>query len=409
MWWLALSLAIMVALSLAGLRTWACVLVALLTFGLLALGPLSLCDVLIAGLSNIWTWDLTISVGLIAILGALMRELSQIEDITEGLRGLGLRGRPLMATGSILFGLLPVPGGAVLSASLVEEESKCEESLRGPATANLLFRHLNFFAYPFSPALMFLAGPALLNMSVFMVVLALLPISALHIIVSYSASFARTSRISQCKESEAKAGPERRKEAVVRLVRGLAPILVAPIAKAILSAVGAPDLGFSLFVCISIALSLALAWRREGLSSSAMRALRGSRAYNIAAPVLLAMLFRDAFKASGTPTELGAVFSSLPLPEITSYTLLCWVLGLATGSALLPMTILPTGLSTAEVLMAYSGAVVGYIISPLHLCFIVTAEYFELRQVEMYPRLAAYAASMLVASPLLIWAYAPLL
>ena len=73
------------------------------------------------------------------------------------------------------------------------------------------------------------------------------------------------------------------------------------------------------------------------------------------------------------------------------------------------MTILPTGLSTAEVLMAYSGAVVGYIISPLHLCFIVTAEYFELRQVEMYPRLAAYAASMLVASPLLIWAYAPLL
>ncbi|HEW89726.1 MAG TPA: DUF401 family protein, partial [Candidatus Bathyarchaeota archaeon] len=281
--------------------------------------------------------------------------------------------------------------------------------VRGPASANLLFRHLNFFAYPFSPALMFLAGPALLNTSVFFLVLALLPVSVLHITTSYAASFLKLGARGHRRGEPERALNRGRRGEATRLLRGLTPVVIAPALKAVLSWLGAPDLGFSIFVCASIIASLALAWREGGIARSTAKALRDSRAYNIAAPVLLAMLFRDAFKASAAPSELRSLFAFLPLPEVLSYVLLCWALGLATGSAFLSMTILPPGLSTPEVLMAYSGAVVGYIISPLHLCFIATAEYFGLRQAEMYPRLMAYASSMLVASTLLIWAYGPLL
>ncbi len=62
-----------------------------------------------------------------------------------------------------------------------------------------------------------------------------------------------------------------------------------------------------------------------------------------------------------------------------------------------------------EGVAAYTGAVVGYVISPLHLCFIVSAEYFGLRQAEMYPRLAAYAVLTTALSLTLITALAPLM
>jgi len=398
--WLVLALALMALSSALGLPTWACVLIALLIFGLSALGPQGLADSLSSGLTDLWTWDLTVSVALIAILGALMRELGQVEDIARGLRGLGLRGRSLMAVSSALFGLLPVPGGAILSASLVEEEEKAlGMGVGGPATANLLFRHLNFFAYPFSPALMFLASPSMFNMDVFVLVLYLLPLSVAHVAASGLASFALT----HGRELPPETG-EARGRAAVELLRGLVPVLVAPLLKAVLAPLGAPELGFSIFVCASIAASLLLA-RSQVNRASLVGALRKSKAFNIAAPVLLAMLFRDAFKASGVSSELRAILASTPLPEVASYVLLCWALGLATGSAMLAMTVLPAGVSLAYGLSAYGGAVAGYIISPFHLCFIATAEYFGLKQARLYPRLLAYAAIMLASSAALAWAY----
>jgi len=143
--------------------------------------------------------------------------------------------------------------------------------------------------------------------------------------------------------------------------------------------------------------------------AGAARGLRKSKAHSLAVPVLLALLFRDAFKASGASEALRAVLSRTPLPETLALTLLCLALGLMTGSSMLSITVLPSGLSLAEVLPIYTGAVVGYVISPLHLCFIVSAEYFGVRQAEMYPRLLVYAVLTSGAAFLAAWALAPIL
>ena len=104
-----------------------------------------------------------------------------------------------------------------------------------------------------------------------------------------------------------------------------------------------------------------------------------------------------------------SVLEQVPLPETVALTLLCLALGIMTGSAMLSITVLPSGLSLTEILPIYTGAVVGYVISPLHLCFIVSAEYFGLRQAEMYPRLVAYAVLTSGAAFLAAWALAPIL
>ncbi len=401
--WLALATGLMVFLTAVRLPLSLCILAALVIFGLLALGPKGFARCLWNGLVDLELWDVVVSVALIAVLGTVMRELGQVDDITGGLRALGLEGRGLIAVGSATFGLLPIPGGAALSASLVEEEGRSHGmDARGPAIANLLFRHLNFFAYPLSPTLILLASPRMLNVSIYLLIAALLPAALAHLAASYVVSFCRLPQAGPSEKREPEA-PASKGGAFLKLMRGLAPILVAPVLNA---------LGLSLTpaVCGSLLASLLLAHRRDReVLARAARGLRKSKAHSLAVPVLFALLFRDAFKASGASEALRALLSRVPLPELLALTLLCLALGLMTGSAMLSITVLPSGLSLAEVLPIYTGAVVGYVISPLHLCFIISAEYFGLRQAEMYPRLAVYAVLTSAASLLAAWALMPFL
>ena len=386
----------MVVLSALGLHVAFCILAGLLVLGLLTLGPGGLLTALSTGLTDLHIWDITASVALIAILGSVMRELGQLDEMMDGLRSLGIRGRGLMAVSSALLGLLPVPGGAILSASVVDEERKnLKLGEKGPATANLLFRHLNFFIYPLSPALIFLASPDVLDVSIPALIVALLPASLAHLASSALSSFygLRPSGTSPKRPFNARD--------LAGLIKGLIPILAAPV-------LGSLGLWLSPSLCISILLSLLLARPSREVLRKALMGLRKSKAHSFAVPVLLALLFRAVFKASGASGVLRALLSKVPVPEWLALCVLAFFLGLATGAVMLPLTaILPADVSMVEGVLAYAGAVAGYVISPLHLCFIVTAEYFGLRQVDMYPRLIAYAVLMVGMTSALVLALSP--
>jgi len=395
--YLLASIAIMVALSALGLHVAFCILAGLLVLGLLALGPRGLWAALSAGLTDLSIWDITASVALIAVLGSVMRELGQLDEMMDGLRSLGIRGRSLMAVSSALLGLLPVPGGAILSASVVDEERRnLKLGEKGPATANLLFRHLNFFIYPLSPALIFLASPDVLNVSIPVLILALLPASLAHLASSTVSSFygLRPSGTSPRRPFNTKD--------LAGLLKGLIPILAAPV-------LGSLGFWLSPSLCISILLSLLLAKPSKEVLKKVLQGLRKSKAHSFAVPVLLALLFRTVFKASGASGVLRTLLGKMPVPEWLSLCIFAFFLGLATGAVMLPLTaILPADISMIEGVIAYAGAVAGYVISPLHLCFIVTAEYFGLKQAEMYPRLAVYAVLMVGMSLALVLSLSPL-
>ncbi|OYT51524.1 hypothetical protein B6U66_03895 [Candidatus Bathyarchaeota archaeon ex4484_135] len=275
--YLLASIAIMVALSALGLHVAFCILAGLLVLGLLALGPRGLWAALSAGLTDLSIWDITASVALIAVLGSVMRELGQLDEMMDGLRSLGIRGRSLMAVSSALLGLLPVPGGAILSASVVDEERRnLKLGEKGPATANLLFRHLNFFIYPLSPALIFLANLASSTVSSF-----------------YGLRPSGTS-------------PRRpfNTKDLAGLLKGLIPILAAPV-------LGSLGFWLSPSLCISILLSLLLAKPSKEVLKKVLQGLRKSKAHSFAVPVLLALLFRTVFKASGASGVLRTLLGKM--------------------------------------------------------------------------------------------------
>ncbi len=394
---LSVSIAAMVMLSALGLNVSVCILAGLLALGLIALGPYGTGEALWASLPDPSMWDITLSVALIAILGSVMRELGQLDEMMDGLRSLGIRGRGLMAASSALLGLLPVPGGAILSASVVDEERKgLGLGEKGPATANLLFRHLNFFIYPLSPALMFLASPDVLDVSVLFLIIALAPASLSHVLSSALSSFLGLKPVG----SSPRRKPSR--SGVKGLVKGLIPILAAPV-------LGVLGLWLSLSLVISIFLSVLLAGPSREVGRKALRGLKKSRAYSFAVPVLLAFLYRSVFKRSGASAIVRHLIGLLPMPGWLALCLLAFLLGFATGAVILPLTaVLPADVGLFEGLITYVGAVAGYVISPLHLCFIVTAEYFGLKQAQMYPRLLVYAAVMVALSAGLMLVLAPL-
>ena len=390
---LAISIGLMVGFSALKISAGLCVLAGLLAFGLLALGPQGFLYVLYDGLLDVDLWDLTVSVALVAILGSIMRELGQIDGITDGLRGLGVRGRSLMALGPAIFGLLPVPGGAILSASMVEEEGRDNKAdPRASATANLLFRHVNFFLYPLSPTLMFLASSEMLNMSVYLLILILFPYFLAHTASSCLASFHGVKAVRQT------TGEERdKRKALIELGKGLLPVLIAPILMVI-------GLMPSISLCFSLLAALVMAWRGRETLEKAFTGLKKSRAISFSSPVLFAMLFRSVFKASSAPEAIAGLLGASWMPMNVLFFLSALGLGLATGSAILAtVVIMPEGAGADIGALIYSGAVFGYMISPLHLCFIVSAEYFGLRQADMYPRLVAYLALAIALSLAFSW------
>jgi len=287
---------------------------------------------------------------------------------------------------------------------MVEEEGRgLGAGKRGPAVANLLFRHVNFFIYPLTPAIIFMASREMLNVSTYIFMAALLPSTIAHVASSYVASFHRLRVARSGGSSEPEAVKSRRREALTALAKGFAPIITAPILVAL-------GLNMNLALCASIAVSLLLAKPSAETGRRALRGLRKSRALAFSFPVLCAMLFRGVFKASDVPEAVRGLLSTIALPELVALYAFSMALGFATGSATLAAVImLPSGAGMAEGVTAYTGAVVGYVISPLHLCFIVSAEYFELRQAEMYPRLAAYAVLTTALSLALITILAPLM
>ncbi len=310
---LAASLALIIGLSALRVNAGFCILGGLLLFGLLVLGPGELAQALLRGLTDLrpgGVWDITINVALVAILGSIMRELGQVECLTRGLRGAGVRGRGLMALGPAIFGLLPVPGGAILSASMVEEEGRAMGAgKREPAVANLLFRHINFFIYPLTPAIIFMASREMLDVNIYIFIAALLPSAAAHVISSYVASFHRLGA-----SKAGSGGPKtegRYREALTALAKGFTPIITAPILVAL-------GLNMNLALCASIAVSLLLARPSAETGRKALRGLRRSRALAFSFPVLCAMLFRGVFKASDVPEAVRGLLGAIALPELVA-------------------------------------------------------------------------------------------
>lgn len=305
-------------------------------------------------------------VAIIAMVGGILEESGQMKRLVENMR---VGKRPFLGASPALLGMLPMPGGALLSAPMVESSG---EELDGDTKAviNVWFRHVLFLIYPLGPAL--IASAKIANLDVYRTIPYLAPFFLLSILIGYFLLLRETETKMRYTDVFSPRG----------LLVPLSIILLAPVVDIILKTFfNFPVSEYTTLIGVSLSFIGALAVSRYG-SSDLYDVMWKMRPWKFALIVLGMFTFLNVFKASGAPGIIGDL--AFPLPVLM--VVIAFLLGLATGRIQAPASIVfPIFLARqgGEVVplfafaIAYFSIFIGYVISPIHPCVSVSIEYFN--------------------------------
>jgi integral membrane protein (TIGR00529 family) len=318
------------------------------------------------------TLSLSMAVALISVLGVSLKETNLISGLIEGLRTI-LPGRVLVAIIPALFGLLSMPGGALMSAPFNDPVAdRLRLSPEQKTYMNVWFRHIWYWASPISPTPLLAASLAYITPTHFLSTQ--LPL----FIITVTMGFMVSSRF-------IKGSPQRalRLKSIKNVTNGLLPIVIT----VMFSIVGVP-------VWASLICGIALVFVIGKVPTSRMLGLvYGGIRWDIVASVVSMLFFRSVVLASGSVVALFNSVTHLGIPLIVILIIVPLLIGAISGTPtmgigmafplLLPLC---SNAGVHVVSVVYTGIICGYLASPMHLCLILTNTYYksELGRVYRY-------------------------
>lgn len=330
--------------------------------GLFTLRPLALGTTIINTFTDISVILLALAMGIIPMIGGTMKESGQMDDLVNNLR-IGRKG--LMALSPAIMGLLPMPGGALLSAPILEKGGiGVPDNLK--VAINDWFRHLFVLIYPLSSAL--IASAKITELNLYTAMLSLLPTCVFAGLLGWLFFIRKVKGTIQYDSGFS----------LKKLLLPFGIILVAPVIDFSLKKIfclPVAEIATVLGVSTAFVLSLSLSVVPLDLKSIA----RKMRPWNFFLIILGMFIFLNVFKASNA----ADLIASIPLPRTTLCVIAGFILGLATGRVLLPASIIfPVYMTTMSVTpvtfaVIYTSIFFGYMISPVHPCVGVSLEYFH--------------------------------
>jgi hypothetical protein len=124
-----------------------------------------------------------------------------------------------------------------------------------------------------------------------------------------------------------------------------------------------------------------------------LAALKESLSVQAILMVISVMIFKEVLDASGLLPRIPLLFEYLHIPPVASLFVLPFVMGLVSGMSLVPVglsfPILQPIIGVNEpnlfyAMLAYTGGVSGYLLSPVHLCLVVSVAYFKARFLDVW-------------------------
>jgi hypothetical protein len=353
--------------------------------------------------------SLTISVVLatfgIMLLSQLYKETGIVNNLSESIGRLIRNPKIVLSLLPAAIGLLPVAGGALMSAPLVDlEADKLNLRPNRKAYINLWFRHTVFPVYPLSPPIITTA--LLTGVAIPLIILREIPVAIVMIIVGYIIGFWRVPNVKNKEGTNKKDNPS---SDFKHFLIAFSPILATIIVAISLDSVspGLSKLGFDVVIAVLLGLVVMIAISRPSFAVFA-RPFKSWGIYGITLAAFGAFLLR---KTMETP-EISQVFATLvtngSVNNILLLTAVPAVLGLLTGSPAGGVAISIPILSgifafTPKVAaLIYISAYLGYTIAPTHLCFTFTANYFKCPLGKIYKYVIP---SFLITFPMALLVY----
>lgn len=279
-----------------------------------------------------------------------------------------------MVVPPIIFGLLPMPAGAMLTAELTRTAG---ESLGARKKwiffFNYWFRHVCEFSWPLYGALILAAGIAGIPLKNF--ILATLLYFTIAVIIGLVLIFVKVKPNGN--KERIKIQP---KEILLNLLSALWPVILI-----IVMIFLKIDLKYSLLIVLALLFLL-----EKTRLSDILKTLKLSVFSDITLIVLVVLLFKGIVENTDTLNAFARFLTSHKVPQIIPVIILPMIMAFLTGitsagiGSTAPILQGLFALNSAFPYLAYISAITGVLISPFHLCFITTKEYFKVSFKEVY-------------------------
>ncbi len=298
-------------------------------------------------------------------LGFSMQELGLLKRLCTTISG--IIGKLSLVVLPAIVGFLPMPGGALVSAIMLTDLVKQYEVSSEEATfVNYWFRHLWVPIWPLYPS--FIIGAAVVEVSYHRIIEACYPVTVGMIMAGivflrrYFCSF----------KSEFKVGT------VKDLISSLYPLLIVIV--------------FAIILRIDLAITLPLAvlvlyMHKRPNFVQLKKILKRTIDPKIIILIFAVMFYKDLIAYTHSAQIFFNHLRELNFPTPIASFLLAFIVGFAVGieisySAIaLPLLTAFTGIGSSfipkNLMLVFGAGLLGVMMSPLHLCLILTSEYYS--------------------------------
>jgi len=284
----------------------------------------------------------------------------------------------------------------MLSAPMVGAvSSKTETSPAQDTLINYWFRHVWEYTWPLYPGIILTAD--LLKVPVRNIVAVNLPLTAAAILGGLLFCFQGVTRPAVMPARVARCGH------LKQLARSLWPILVIVVATVLV--------GFPLLLSLSVVcVTLLIAHR---LNRQQLRELvRDCVTVETLSLIVGVKVFQSIIDQSGAASQVVDAFASMNIVPSLLVFLVPFVIGVLTGIAiafvgvtfpvLMPFFVQQgSGVAYSYLVLAYAGGFLGVLLSPVHLCLVMTKDYFKADFGHVYTLLVRPALFVLLVA--LMW------
>ena len=316
------------------------------------------------------TWEIIIALFFVMCLEYQLRTSGIIEGFMTSARSVLKSDRVLLFVMPSFLGFLPSLGGAIFSAPLVESASKSYRlTAEEKTTINYWFRHVWEYTNPIFSGM--LLASQLSGIALGALIANMAWLTALSLVMGWFVLIAPISR-----KAEAVSAP-------VSAVNGgnYQYIILAssPILANILLVVGF-HLPASLSMGIVVAvMAIVIKQKMPQLQAMAIHALDGKLLWGIAGIIF----FQHVLNESGLVGQVAALLSAHAIPATVVIGVIAFTGGLLTGTSqgfvaiAFPFiaSLAPGDMTLA--MIAFALGIAGQMLSPAHLCLLVTLDYFK--------------------------------
>ena len=361
------------------------------------------------------TLSLSVVVTLILVLSHSMESGGQMERLLAKFRGLVRNPGMNMIIFPALIGLLPMPGGAVFSAPMVKTLG-APYRLTGAQLSfvNYWFRHIWEYWWPLYPGVLLATGLAGVDLWIF--VLLLFPMTIIAVTAGFGVLKGKFKE-----KATAEAQPARKQ--IGPFMQELIPVLIVIVLGLGMGTLLTPffeknGLTIAKETGLIAALVVAIFWvwqKNEMALSVRWAILRNPEIYRMFYMVSAILIFQGILQDSQAVNAVSRELIVWRFPIVPMCILLPALVGFIAGITIAFVgTTFPILISLIQsmghadmvipyMMLAMTGGFMGVLLSPLHLCLLLSNAYFKTSLLKVYRYLWVPCAGMLGAGLGYFW------